>query len=329
MLSYFHFYSPVCLMDHKISKSQLLLSSLFNSVEDFYKKWVLGAENTQKAYKTDLKQFFVFCQGLNLNPLPASEKTIMTYIAYMAEHKKYKVATIYRKLACIVKVHAVKGFSSPVTHKVQQMLKGVKEKKWIAQKTAPAFDENTLKNILQNFDDDKPIHLRNKALFLLHFAGAFRVSELLALNIEDLEFKTDFLIITITKSKTNQQGKIQQVAIPYGSNPQTCPIRTTQKRLESLQKKSWPLFVAVNKGGAISSSRLNRKNYNNRVVKKYVGKNYSSHSFRHSFITCAIHNGATINEIMVQTHHKSVQTVLRYFQQRDLTRQNAVTKLHL
>jgi integrase len=58
--------------------------------------------------------------------------------------------------------------------------------------------------------------LRDRAILLIGFAGAFRRSELVALNVEDLEWTAEGVLITIRRSKTDQEGLGRKVAIPRG-----------------------------------------------------------------------------------------------------------------
>ena len=73
------------------------------------------------------------------------------------------------------------------------------------------------------------IGLRDRALILLGFAGAFRRSELVGLDLEDCVFGKDGLTVTLRRSKTDQDGQGRKIGIPYGSNPETCPVRVLQR----------------------------------------------------------------------------------------------------
>jgi site-specific recombinase XerC len=80
--------------------------------------------------------------------------------------------------------------------------------------------------------DASTIGIRDRALILLGFAGAFRRSELVELNIEDCVFAKDGLTVTLRRSKVDQEGAGRKIGIPYGSNPETCPVRTMQAWIE-------------------------------------------------------------------------------------------------
>jgi hypothetical protein len=57
------------------------------------------------------------------------------------------------------------------------------------------------------------------------FAGAFRPSELVGLDVADLQFTGDRLVITLRRSKVDQEAEGRKLGVPYGSNPDTCPVR--------------------------------------------------------------------------------------------------------
>ena len=80
--------------------------------------------------------------------------------------------------------------------------------------------------------DSGLIGVRDRALILLGFAGAFRRSEMVRLDVEDLDFGRDGLTVTLRRSKTDQEGQGRKVGIPYGSNPETCPVRVLQSWME-------------------------------------------------------------------------------------------------
>jgi site-specific recombinase XerD len=68
--------------------------------------------------------------------------------------------------------------------------------------------------------------LRDRALLVLALAGAFRRSELVALDVADVEQTPDGLLILLRRSETDQEARGKRKPLPYGSNPATCPVRT-------------------------------------------------------------------------------------------------------
>src|SRR4051794_33840447 len=72
--------------------------------------------------------------------------------------------------------------------------------------------------------DTGVIGARDRAMLLLGFAGAFRRSEIVALDVEDCLFGRDGLIIALYRSKTDQEGQGRKLGIPYGSNHRGAPM---------------------------------------------------------------------------------------------------------
>ena len=94
--------------------------------------------------------------------------------------------------------------------------------------------------------------LRDRAILLLGFAGAFRRSELVALNIDDLQFCDAGLRVTIRKSKTDQEGLGSTIAIARGSI--ACPVDAVRTWQSAAGIVGGPLFRPVTRTGKISAS---------------------------------------------------------------------------
>jgi integrase len=169
---------------------------------------------------------------------------------------------------------------------------------------------------------------------LLGFAGAFRRSELVGLDIEDCAFGKDGLTITLRRSKVDQTGVGRKIGIPYGSNPETCPVRTVQAWIEQASITGGPLFRSINRHGQLKPGRLSGLDVA-RIVKKLVKRagldsaKYAGHSLRAGHATSAAIAGASERSIMNQTGHRSVQMVRRYIRDGSLFRENSAGKLGL
>ncbi len=161
------------------------------------------------------------------------------------------------------------------------------------------------------------IGARDRALILLGFAGAFRRSELVGLDVEDCAFGKDGLTVTLRRSKTDQDGAGRKIGIPYGSNPETCPVRTIQAWIEQAGTIGRRLFRSINRHGQVQAGRLSGIDVA-RVVKKLAERagldpaKYAGHSLRAGHATSAAIAGASERSIMNQTGHRSVQMVRRY-----------------
>jgi integrase len=178
------------------------------------------------------------------------------------------------------------------------------------------------------------IGIRDRALILLGFAGAFRRSELVSLTVEDCAFGRDGLTITLRKSKTDQTWEGRKIGIPYGSNPETCPVRILQGWLEQAGIIEGMLFRSINRHGVIHAGGLSGSDVA-RIVKKLALRagldpaKYAGHSLRAGHATSAAIAGASERSIMNQTGHRSVQMVRRYIRDGSLFRENSAGKLGL
>jgi len=178
------------------------------------------------------------------------------------------------------------------------------------------------------------IGLRDRALILLGFAGAFRRSELVGLTVDDCAFGKDGLTVTLRRSKTDQAGAGRKIGIPYGSNPETCPVRNLQSWIEQGGVSGGPLFRSINRHGQVQPVGLSGIDVA-RVVKKLAERagldsaKYAGHSLRAGHATSAAIAGASERSIMNQTGHRSVQMVRRYIRDGSLFRENSAGKLGL
>jgi site-specific recombinase XerD len=290
------------------------------------------AESTIRGYRADWRNFCGWCESHGLCPLPASAETVASYIAECAA--RLKVGSIQRRLNAIAEAHKAVGLEPPTHHlMVTNTMKGIRRTKGTApeQKTPTLTDDI---RAMVNATDTGIIGVRDRAMLLLGFAGAFRRSELVGLDVEDCVFAKDGLTVTLRRSKTDQDGAGRKIGIPYGSNPETCPVRTLQAWLEITGINTGPLFRSINRHGQVRSGRLSGIDIS-RVVKKLAKRaglnpaRYAGHSLRAGHATSAAIAGATERSIMNQTGHRSVQMVRRYIRDGSLFRENSAGKLGL
>ena len=311
----------------KLAESQVLSKPLSEKIADYARKGLEGAINTQRAYKSDLKQFKKWCAENGQSEFPATAPTLAAYVSHLADTHKW--ASINRKLAAISKLHELNNLDLPTKDKAfRAVMEGIKRTNGVRQKQAPAFKMKELKTILQGIHTTTNAGLRDKCLLLVGFAGAYRRSELVSLNIEDVQYNDDGVIISLSKSKTNQYGEAEEKAFFYSPEADFCPIRNLKQWIGRLEKSTGPLFVRVRKGDKITEERLNDMTVYE-TVKKYMGERYSAHSLRASFITIAKINGADDSEIMRQSKHKTSLMIQRYTRIEDIKQHNATTKLGL
>ena len=287
-----------------------------------------GSPNTQRAYAADLRTYEAYCALHQVSPWPADGATLAGYVAGLADGGR-KLATINRHLAAIEKSHQLRGLPSVVNGPALSVLRlGVARVVGKKQRQAPAFTVAHLKQCLAHLDLTRPEDLRLRALLLLGFAGAFRRSELVALDLEHVELTRDALVLTLPRSKTNQYGEEEKKAVFYATNRLYCPIRAYQEWVALLGRTSGPAFVSLNRLGTPTEKRLIARRVN-LLVKEALGPTYSAHSLRASFITTAKLAGQSNEFIKNQTKQKTDVMISRYSRLDDIIRYNAAHSLGL
>lgn len=288
------------------------------------------APNTLTAYQKDWEHFQQFCESLSVECLPTQISPLLAYLSYLAD-QGFKVSTIQRRLASIAKWHEVHGHERPSNHPlVKRLLKAIKRNLGAASKQAKAVLTTHIQDCLAEMDAQSIKGLRDKSLLLLGFVGAFRRSELVSLQIEDLSFGENGLTIYLRKSKTDQEQQGSFKAIPYSSNPTLCPVRTVKQYLSNLGRKQGSLFISILKGDRVQERPLHPSGRDvDRLVKQYLGKEFSAHSLRVGFVTQAKLNQADESSIMSQTGHSSFAMLQHYTQIVDIWENNASMKLGL
>jgi len=209
------------------------------------------AINTVRAYKSDFKDFGLFCVKNGFKNLPTDPKIVSLYLTYLST-KNVKISTIKRRLVSIGVIHKTKGYYLDTKHPaIIENLMGIKRRKGVSQKGKKPILINELKQIIdvinkENAPDIKK--MRNKTLLLIGFAGGFRRNELISLNIEDIEFVFEGVKITLNKSKTDQFGEGFVKAIPHFQNSLYCPVTSLKRWINFSKIKKGALFTRFSKG---------------------------------------------------------------------------------
>ena len=191
-----------------------------------------------------------------------------------------------------------------------------REKGTFQRGKAPILLE-TLSLLVDGFSGDDLGTKRDRALLLLGFAGAFRRSELVGVEIKDLTFTPQGLILFIPRAKGDQLGKGSTIAVPYAPDPRLCAVRAVRDWIEAADLMDGPLFRPLTKAGTLRAAALSDKSVA-LIVKRYAAlagldpKDFDGHSLRRGFATSAAQHDVDTLGIMRQTRHKSEKMVHRY-----------------
>lgn len=288
------------------------------------------AANTVRAYQADWRAFEAFCRQRGLSSLPAAPATVAAYAAEAA--RTLKANTIERRLTAISQAHQLAGLSNPTEDKlVRTVLAGIRRVKGTAQQGKEPLSPELLRKMFDGAPEDLRT-LRDRALLLIGFAGAFRRSELVGLQYEDVRFTGEGLVASIPQSKTDQEGEGQTVGIPYGSHSESCPVRALAAWLERANITGGYLFTAIGRWGGEAKGKPICDHQLAKIIKRLAARAgldpaaFSGHSLRSGLATSAAEGGATERAIMEQTRHRSLKQVRKYIRRGSLFKDNAAAR---
>lgn len=285
---------------------------------------------TERAYRSDWADFSAWCRDAGLVDLPAEPTTVGAYLADRAD--RLKVATLGRRIAAITAAHRIAGQGFDGGHPaIERVLAGIRRR----YGTRPAAKTALLTEDLRRIVRALPATLaglRDKAVLLVGFAGAFRRSELVAIDLGDVSLSEAGLVITIRRSKTDQEGAGREVGIPRARKSSvTCPVAALEAWLRESRivsdfatdgfrlsgQDAGAVFRAIDHGhlvGRLSGQAVAE------IVKRAVRRvgldpaKFAGHSLRSGFATSAARGGADLAFIMQQTGHKNADVARRYVQ---------------
>lgn len=254
------------------------------------------SSNTRKAYQGDLADFIGWGGSL-----PCSPEVLANYISEKA--KSHSPQTIARRVVGISRAHTSSGYIDPSKNDlVKMVLRGVRRMSQSTQRQATPLLKQDLLALLPHFQETSK-GLRDRALLLLGFAAALRRSELINLNIEDIAFVPEGLVLHLRRSKTDQEGVGRKIGIPYGRTL-ACPVKAAEAWITHLHQSKAnefaaeedvsyslgkPLFRSLNKSG-LFGKRLTGQSVA-LIIKSYAKasglnpQNLSGHSLRSGLVT--------------------------------------------
>ena len=295
------------------------------------------APETRRAYSSRLKHFFSWCEDEGVPAFPASPEILAAYIAHLAD-RCASCSTVGQTMAAISAAHKAEGLPSPTDSLlIKKLIKGYRREHGTAPQRKDAATVDIIRALLAvTTRDNSTKAIRDAAIIALGFAGAFRRSELSAININDLKWTLrndeEVLLVEVRRSKTDQEGQGMVKAIFPGKEENTSPTTLLKRWLSMMDNTTdGPLFREVLKGGRVTDKRLNAQSIR-LIIKRAAADtgltlDLSAHSLRSGFVTTAIRQGKTERSIMNQTGHRSIQTLRDYFRREDAIEDNAARGL--
>ena len=278
------------------------------------------SDNTRKAYRNDLAHYTAW-----VGTIPASPEQVSAYLTAHAE--TLSIATLQRRLVSITKTHTMPGYLDPVqSDLVKLTMRGIRRVHGKPQAQVSPILKEDLAVMLSHVPDTIKGY-RDRAWLLLGFCATLRRSELAAVRVEDLEFTSQGIILTLPRSKTDQTWQGRKIGVPKGRG-RICPVGSVGFWIKQLSEGRSPLFRPIAKGGIIGQGQLSDRAVAE-IIKHYAQKaglnpeKYSGHSLRSGLATSAAQHGISSWKIRQQTGHKSDTILARYIRDGDLFSDNA------
>jgi integrase len=293
------------------------------------------AESTRRAYATDLANYKAWCKKNHERAMPATPETVGAYLA--AAGAGYALPTLRRRVAAIA--NACRQVQEPLDTKhpaIRETLRGIAREHGRPSRRATALTTSEIKK-LSEVCGVTLAGKRDRALFLLGFAGALRRSELVALDVDHIKWTNAGLKLLIVRSKTDKEGKGAEIGIPKGNAEETCPVTALRTWLAEGEIEQGPLFRKVNRFGAVEKRRLSPDAVRQILLRRAEqaglkgewSEALSPHSMRAGFVTTAYRNGVPDEEIMGHTRHRSLTTMRSYVRRAKLDRASPAGKIGL
>lgn len=303
--------------------------------------------NTLRGYRSDWKEWSTWCTQTGHTPLPGSGEAISSYLTFLAGHGA-KVGTMSRRLSALKFAHQLRDLPDPTRNaRVVAVWEGIRRVHGAPPDQAAPLMPPELWQVVDACPTERTwanpkrpaepslAGARDRALLLVGFVGALRVSELAALTLETLREHPNGLVIALPRSKTNQRGETEELVIlPRAGDPRHCPVIAVTEWLELAGHTTGPLLRPVSKANKAVDRPLAALSINTLVQQAIARAEidagpYSGHSLRAGFVTYAHLRGASDRAIAHQTRHRSLATVGTYTRVQSAWTDNAATTLGL
>ena len=272
------------------------------------------SDNTLQSYKRDIKQYENYVQENNIDYLKVNEEKIRNYLEYLNEIGK-KTSTVSRNLASIRSFYQflirIKKLDSDPTQNIQSPK--------VAKRIPSILTSKEVELLLEQPRDVDLKGMRDKAMLEFAYATGMRVTEIISLNIEDVNLNEGY------------------VTCKYGSKQRNIPLGTLSlKALKQYIEEARPYIIRDESVTAlfvnINGRRLTRQGFW-KIVKYYkeqahISKEITPHVLRHSFATHLLQNGADLKAIQTMLGHSDISSTQVYMQFQDEGLKNVYRKTH-
>ncbi len=272
------------------------------------------SSNTLQSYRRDIVQFQEYLDNERLVYSKIGQQEIKEYIEYLKKIGK-KTSTISRNLASIRSFYQ---YQLRVKKVKKDPTDGMQSPK-IEKKAPSILSSDEVELLLEQPNDIDLKGIRDKAMLEFAYATGMRVTEIISLNMDDINFRDSYVSCTNGAKKRN---------IPLGN--------ISMKALDEYIKNARPIMIKSEKEQAlfvnVNGKRLTRQGFW-KIIKYYkeqahITKEITPHVLRHSFATHLLQNGADLKSIQMMLGHSDISSTQVYMQFQDDSLKNIYNKAH-
>ena len=269
---------------------------------EFYLKIERGlAENTVKNYCADIVALAQFVSSNNIEEQPknCSKETLQQFI--YQQSKTVSTNSQARRISAIKSFFNFLIFEKLRANSPADLIEGPK----LGRKLPVTLNLMEIEKILQGIELSLPNGQRNRAIIETLYGSGLRVSELVNLTLSNIFFKEDII-------KVIGKGNKQRL-VPLGSYSKKF-IQIYKEEIRSLKKikKEYNDYLFLNRNGRKMTRAMIFTIVKESAIKVGIKKKISPHTFRHSFATHLLENGADLRTIQVLMGHESITTTEIY-----------------
>ena len=262
------------------------------------------SDNTLQSYKRDLQQYEEYIVLKNKKYNKMTEKDVKDYLTYLVEEENKKPSTISRMIASIRSFYQYEIKNKKMTLNPTENIQSPK----IEKKAPSILTSDEVELLLEQPGNSDLKGIRDKAMLEFAYATGMRVTEIISLNVEDVNIEQE----TVTCKNGNKQrniplGKIALNAVKeYLNGARDVLVKSDKEKA---------LFVNLN------GKRLTRQGFW-KIIKFYqeqahIDKDITPHTLRHSFATHLLQNGAELKAIQTMLGHSDISSTQIYMQFKD------------
>jgi integrase len=301
------------------------------------------APSTRRNYAADWDSFMSWCIDRGFAALPASPDTVARYLRWLIDRptgeigetvvrgdgkvsvrsrmrKPLKAATLGRHLVSIGAAHRAAGYDDPTKSMlVKAVARGIRVERGAAAAPKDALSREKLQAAIAELVGDRLIDKRDRAIILFGWSGAFRRSEIAAVDVEHIRREDQGIDVLLPRSKTNQEGLHERVLIGFGRVMQFCAIAALDEWLQAANIKTGAVFRLVDRHGNVGKRIA--PEVVARVTKRFAiaiglpAERYAGHSLRSGWISTAAQDDKRERDMMRHTRHKSIPVFRGYIRQ--------------